>query len=117
MSKISLENKVVVDELRLIAGVDLAYWKKDNKEYACCCIVVLDFIDFSVREKKYVVGVQFTGNMDSNTLYYGYKANHKKGYLTEALLHPTENIDKKNNYIEFTSLLDEELLEKLKNNL
>lgn len=56
MSKISLENKVVVDELRLIAGVDLAYWKKDNKEYACCCIVVLDFIDFSVREKKYVVG-------------------------------------------------------------
>ena len=55
-SKIDLENKIDIQNLHNIAGVDLAYWKQDDKEVACCCIVVLDFNDLSVIEKKYCVG-------------------------------------------------------------
>lgn len=55
-SKINFDNKIDIRNLHIIAGVDLAYWKKDDKEYACCCIMVLDFNDLSVIEKKYSVG-------------------------------------------------------------
>ena len=55
-SKINLENKIDIRNLQVIAGVDLAYWKQEDKEYACCCIVVLDFNDLSIKEKKYCVG-------------------------------------------------------------
>ena len=72
---------------------------------------------YGLKTNDYIVGVQYTANMDSNTLYYGYKANHKKGKLTEALLHPTQNQDKKDNYKEYLSLLDKNLLEKLQNEL
>lgn len=72
---------------------------------------------YGLETNDYIVGVQYTANMDSNTLYYGYKANHKKGKLTEALLHPTQNQDKKDNYKEYLSLLDKNLLEKLQNEL
>ena len=54
--RICLENKVCIDKLQTIAGVDLAYWKKDDKEFACCCIVILDFKDLSIIEKKYSIG-------------------------------------------------------------
>lgn len=68
---------------------------------------------YDLKTNDYIVGVQYTGNMDTNTLYYGYKNNRAKNGVTEALLHPTKNKEKKNNYIEYLSLLDE----KLKNNL
>lgn len=55
-SKINLENMIDIRNLHIIAGVDLAYWKQEDKEYACCCIVVLDFNDLSIKEKKYCVG-------------------------------------------------------------
>ena len=71
---------------------------------------------YNLKTNNYIVGVQYTGNMDTNTLYYGYKANSKKNCVTEALLHPTENTDKKNNFIEFTSLMNENLRERLKRN-
>jgi len=67
----------------------------------------------NLTTNDYIVGVQYTGNMDKNTLYLGYKANSKEGKLTEALLHPTKNQSKANNYIEYLSLLDQDLLEKL----
>jgi len=70
---------------------------------------------YGLQTNDYIVGVQFTSNMDRNTLYYGYKTNSKKGKLTEALLHPTQNKQKKNNYNEYLALLDENLLLKLKN--
>ena len=53
--KICLENKVNIQELHTIAGVDLAYWKENDKERACCCIVLLDFQSLSIIEKKYYV--------------------------------------------------------------
>ena len=53
---ICLENRVNISSLKTIAGVDLAYWKKDDKEYACCCIVVLDYATLEIIEKKSSVG-------------------------------------------------------------
>ncbi|MDE7365476.1 MAG: endonuclease V [Ruminococcus sp.] len=43
-------------ELKLIAGVDLAYWKQGEEEYAVCCIVVIDFNSHTVIEKKHYRG-------------------------------------------------------------
>lgn len=56
LAKIDLENKVNIDELKTVAGVDLAYWEKDGKEYACCCIVVFNFKTLEIIEKEYLVG-------------------------------------------------------------
>ncbi len=54
--EICLENKVNISKLHAIAGVDLAYWKENEKEYACCCIVVLEYPGLSVIEKEYSYG-------------------------------------------------------------
>ncbi|MCR4599975.1 MAG: endonuclease V [Acetatifactor sp.] len=47
------------DKLKTVAGVDLAYWKEGDKEWAVCCIVVIDFATHEVIEKK-----QFTGRIE-----------------------------------------------------
>ena len=54
-ARICLENRVAIQEIRTIAGVDLAYWKENDKEYACCCIVLVDFHTLSIIERKYCV--------------------------------------------------------------
>ncbi len=86
-------------------------------------VVLLDYFTLSNRNilkqynlatNDYIVGVQYTGNMDVNTLYLGYKANSKNNKLTEALLHPTQNKNKKDNYNEYLALLDDDLLKKVK---
>ncbi len=46
---------VNVTTIKTVAGVDLAYWTKDDEEYAVCCIVVLDYLTKEVIEKKYAV--------------------------------------------------------------
>lgn len=56
IKKICLESKIDIQNLHTIAGVDLAYWKQNNKEYACCCIVILEFEKLSIIEKKYSIG-------------------------------------------------------------
>ena len=38
IDKIQIKNIVEKDEIKTMAGVDLAYWKKDDIEYAVCCI-------------------------------------------------------------------------------
>lgn len=53
--KIDFTNLVQIEEIQLLAGVDLAYWKKGDMEYAVCCIVVLDYTSKCVVEKKYCV--------------------------------------------------------------
>jgi len=68
---------------------------------------------YGLNTNNYLIGIHYTGNMNAKTLYYGYLANSKEGYLTEALLHPTKDQIKTNNYIEYLSLLDIDLLEKL----
>lgn len=43
--------------LKLVAGVDLAYWKDDtDNEQAVCCIVIIDYHTHEVIEKKHYSG-------------------------------------------------------------
>jgi len=55
MREIDLHNAVSISAIKRIAGVDLAYWKNGEDEYANCCIVVLEFPSLEVIEEKYTV--------------------------------------------------------------
>lgn len=50
-SKIIRENTIDLLQIQYVAGVDLAYWKKEEQEYAVCCIVVLDTHSHEVLEQ------------------------------------------------------------------
>lgn len=55
--RINTEDDFDVNEIRLIAGVDLAYWKNENdEEMAVCCIVVIDYNTHQIIEKKHYSG-------------------------------------------------------------
>lgn len=54
--KISLKNNFNKNDIKLIAGVDLAYWEHDDKQYGTCCIVVIDYNTKEVVEKVSCVG-------------------------------------------------------------
>ncbi len=55
--KINCNDSFKMDEIKTIAGVDLAYWNNENgEEQAVCCIVVLDFNSHKVIEKKHYSG-------------------------------------------------------------
>ena len=41
--KISLRNNFDLEHLRYIAGVDLAYWEQNGKQYGVCSIAVIDY--------------------------------------------------------------------------
>jgi deoxyribonuclease V len=53
---ITLKNNFCIDDIKTCAGVDLAYWMKDEEEYATCCIVVIDYKTKEVLEKVYSHG-------------------------------------------------------------
>ena len=55
--KISLEDSFSADDLKTVAGVDLAYWQEGDTERAVCCIVVIDAASGEVIEKKQCDGV------------------------------------------------------------
>ncbi len=48
-----LKNSFEPGSLRTAAGVDLAYWNKDDREWTVCCIVVIDIETHEVLEKQY----------------------------------------------------------------
>lgn len=52
-------DKFDMESVKLIAGIDLAYWNKGDEEYAVCCIVVIDFETHEVIEKK-----QYSGKIE-----------------------------------------------------
>ena len=55
--KLDLTDRIRIDEIRTVAGVDLAYWNDENgSEYAVCCIVVVDFNTHEVIERKSYAG-------------------------------------------------------------
>lgn len=54
--QISLCDSFDPADLKTVAGVDLAYWKKGGDEYAVCCIVVLDAQTHAVLEKQHFSG-------------------------------------------------------------
>lgn len=43
-----------LDEIELIGGIDLAYWKAGETEYAVCCIVVINRKTLEVIESKHL---------------------------------------------------------------
>ena len=49
--KISLKNNFDIKDLKTCAGVDIAYWTHDDKEYGGCSIVVIDMETKEVLEK------------------------------------------------------------------
>ena len=49
-------DKFDMDSVKLVAGVDLAYWNKGDEEYAVCCIVVIGFHTHKVVEKQHYSG-------------------------------------------------------------
>lgn len=53
--KIELSNKIDIKDIKLIAGIDLAYWKKENIDYAVCSIVVIDYNNKKVIETKSLI--------------------------------------------------------------
>ncbi|WP_410983045.1 endonuclease V [Bacillus cereus] len=54
--KIELKNNFHLEDVSLIAGVDLAYWEKDDKQFGTCCIVVIDYHTKEEVEKVYSYG-------------------------------------------------------------
>ncbi len=57
--KTNLTDSFKIDDIKTVAGVDLAYRTKNGQEYAVCCIVVIDFITHEVLEKK-----QYSGKIE-----------------------------------------------------
>ncbi|ABR36480.1 endonuclease V [Clostridium beijerinckii] len=53
---IILKNSFNSKHIETCAGVDLAYWMEEEKEYAACCIVVINYISKEVIEKVYSYG-------------------------------------------------------------
>lgn len=53
---IILKNTFDTSSIRLVAGVDLAYWEDGNKQYGTCCIVIIDYNSKEVVEKVNSVG-------------------------------------------------------------
>ena len=45
--------------VKLVAGVDLAYWGQGDDEYAVCCIVVIESDTHNIVEKK-----QYSGKIE-----------------------------------------------------
>jgi deoxyribonuclease V len=43
------------NNIKKIAGVDLAYWRKSGEEYAVCCIIIMDYNTKEVLEKTHIV--------------------------------------------------------------
>ncbi len=53
--KIVQKNSVAPEDIRTVAGVDIAYWNENGAERAVCCIVVIDKSG-AVVEKQYSAG-------------------------------------------------------------
>lgn len=55
VSKTELVNRFNMEDIKVVSGVDLAYWQKDNKDYAVCCFVTVDSNTHEVLEKKHFI--------------------------------------------------------------
>lgn len=56
LPKIQLKNTFALEEIRFVAGVDIAYWEAFGKTYGVCCVVIIDFITHEVLERVYSYG-------------------------------------------------------------
>ena len=59
-TKIDLNNKFQLDEINLVAGVDIAYWSDHDVDYGVCCIEVLHYLTKEIIEQvEYVGKIEF----------------------------------------------------------
>lgn len=56
IKEICLENRLEEKDIKLAAGIDLAYWKQGDTDYAVCCIVIIDYNTHELIETKYLKG-------------------------------------------------------------
>ncbi len=64
MEKIQLElsNKIIdfdmfqIENIKTVAGIDLAYWNKNEEEFAVCCIVIADIDTHKIIESNSAKG-------------------------------------------------------------
>lgn len=49
-------DKFEIKDVKCVAGVDLAYWKYNDAEYAVCCVVIINADTHKVVEKKHCSG-------------------------------------------------------------
>ena len=56
LPEVKLENNFQMEQIQLIAGIDLAYWNINKTTYAVCCIAVIDYYTKNVVEKVYSEG-------------------------------------------------------------
>lgn len=54
--KININNKIDLEEIKICAGIDIAYWEKDTETFGACSIVIIDFKTKEVLEKVHSVG-------------------------------------------------------------
>lgn len=45
------------EDFSIVAGVDLAYWKEEDKEYAVCCIVVIEKETKKIIDNVHSIGI------------------------------------------------------------
>lgn len=58
-SKINTRDIISLSSIKTVAGVDLAYWKEEETEYAVCCIVLLDYQSHEVLgQSEYTAPVE-----------------------------------------------------------
>lgn len=55
-TKINIKYSINEEDIKLIAGIDLAYWNESEVEKAVCSVIVLDYASKKVIEKVYSVG-------------------------------------------------------------
>ena len=59
-AKIDLKNRIQLEEIDLVAGVDIAYWSERGVDYGVCCILVLDYATKEIIEQvEYVDKIEF----------------------------------------------------------
>ncbi|WP_230199399.1 endonuclease V [Bacillus ndiopicus] len=79
VSEISLKNNFQIEDIRLVAGVDIAYWTEGNIDYGVCCIVVLDY-----NTKEIIEEVECLRQIDVPYIS-GYLAFRELPLVTEAV--------------------------------
>ena len=42
IKKITLANRIPIEKIKIVSGIDLAYWEENDCDYAVCCIVSID---------------------------------------------------------------------------
>mgnify|MGYP001064266868 CR=1 FL=1 len=55
--QIKLQNSFKLEDLKLVAGVDIAYWSDDGVNYGVCCIEIFDYHKKEIVDKAEYAGV------------------------------------------------------------